>query len=255
VKYIHLQRDSDFELGGNADVFNRFLYRFDAAPLKRDTLKLVVDTNPLPLLDLGFEVNLKRSDYHDTLLGRQKDKREEISLSAAYGDAAVFRVSAFADWEHTKYDSNHWTGAVATFPNPTASAYFWSSDVQDRNWLVGIAGDWPMSDKLRFYAAAIWQKGDGGVDFTAPAATNPQNITNYDDFTKRTLNLRAVYRVQKNLELTLGAAYEKYTYTDIQLDGYLYAIRTGANQNFLGGAYANPSYRASIVYGLVAWRF
>jgi hypothetical protein len=32
-------------------------------------------------------------------------------------------------------------------------------------------------------------------------------------------------------------------------------VLTGVNQGFLSGAYANPSYRATIIYGTVAYRF
>lgn len=258
VKYQHLERESDFLLAGNADVFNRFLYRFDAAPLKRDQVKFVVDASPIEFLDLGFEVSLKRNRYSETILGRDRDKREEVSVSASYGDPAKFRVTTFADIEHTSYDSSHWVGNTATFPstNAAGTTYLWDSKVHDRNWLVGVAADWPVLDRVTIKASAIVQRGDGGVDFTANSTVaNAQNIVSYDDFKKRAFNVRAVYRATKQIQLTLGAAYEKYTYTDIQLDGYLFNVATGANQNFFSGAYANPSYKASIIYGTVAYRF
>ena len=257
VKYIHLDRDSEFQLGNSTNAFIRDLNRFDVAPLKRDTLKVAFDMTPMPMLDLGLELNLKRNRYDSTTLGRTDDRREEVSLSASYGDAASLRVTSFFDWEHTRYDSNHWVGDLATYPtpNPSAGAYFWTSEVHDRNWLAGFAGDWVINDKLKLYASAIWQKGDGGVDFTAPSVANAQNITNYDDFQKRALNIKATYRVEKNVELTFGAAYEKYTYSDIQMDNYIYALKTGSNQNYLTGAYANPNYRVNIIYGMIAYRF
>jgi len=257
VKYIHLDRDSDFQLGNSTNAFIRDLNRFDVAPLKRDTLKVAFDMTPMPMLDLGLELNLKRNRYDSTTLGRTDDRREEVSLSASYGDAASLRVTSFFDWEHTRYDSNHWVGDLATYPtpNPSAGAYFWTSEVHDRNWLAGFAGDWVINDKLKLYASLIWQKGDGGVDFTAPSVANAQNITNYDDFQKRALNIKATYRVEKNVELTFGAAYEKYTYSDIQMNDYIYALKTGSNQNYLTGAYANPNYRVNIIYGMIAYRF
>jgi hypothetical protein len=84
---------------------------------------------------------------------------------------------------------------------------------------------------------------------------NAQNITNYDDFQKLSLNISGTYEAQKNLSLVFGYAYEKYTYSDIQMDDYIYNLRTGSNQNFLSGAYANPNYRVNIIYGMIAWRF
>jgi hypothetical protein len=258
VKYIHLQRKSDFLLAGDADVFNRNFFRFDAAPLKRDQVKFVVDGSPVEFLDLGLEINVKRNRYDETVLGRNDDKREEVSVSASYGDPKRFRVTSFGDIEHTHYDSTHWVGATTTFPvtNTAGTTYLWQSKVHDRNWLFGLAADWPVMDRLVIKASGIIQRGDGGVDFAANSTVaNAQNIVAYDDFKKRSFNLRAVYTATKQIQLTLGAAYEKYTYTDIQMDQYLNAVATGVNQNYFTGAYANPNYRATIIYGMVAYRF
>ena len=171
VKYTHLDRDADFQLGNAASPFDRDLLRFDVAPLQRDILKIVFDAYPAPMLDVGVEFSFKRNRYKDTTLGRTDDRREEVAFSVGYGDAKTFRVSSFFDREYTYYDSNHWVGDVATYPtpNPSAGAYFWQSRVHDHNYLFGAAADWVASDTVRFYASAIWQKGDGGVDFTAPS--------------------------------------------------------------------------------------
>lgn len=263
VKYQHLTRKSDFLEGGaltttgTPDIFARFTYRFDAAPLDRDMIKIVVDTNPAPLLDLGGEIAFKRNKYKDTVLGRTKDDRQEVAVSAAYGPPEL-RFSAFADYEHTKYESAHWVGATTTFPvsNPAGTTFLWNSDVKDKNYFVGVAADWRAHERVRVVGSAIWQKADGSVDFEAFSTTRiPSNITNYDNFSKKTLNVKGIWSATKQLDVTLGAAYEKYDYSDIQMDAYLYNLRTGVNQNYLSGAYAFPSYKATIVYGTVTYRF
>ena len=102
----------------------------------------------------------------------------------------------------------------------------------------------------------IWQKADGTVDFEAFSTTRiPSNITAYDNFSKKTLNVKGIWAATKQVAFTLGAAYEKYDYSDIQMDAYIYNLRVGANQNFLSGAYAFPNYKASIVYATVTYRF
>lgn len=258
VKYQHLARRSNFELGASANIFDKYLYRFDAAPLDRDLLKLVLDSSPAENLDLGAEVILKRNKYKDTVLGRTKDTRQELYLTASYGAPAAWRVTAFADYEHTQYESNHWVGATTTFPNPNAAGttYQWQADVKDKNYLVGVGGDWIFNDRLRFKGAAIWQKTDGAVDFTTPNNFgNPIDIGAYDSFKKSTLNLKGIYAFTREVEVTLGAAYEKYDFSDVQIDGYIHAIRTGTTQNFLSGAYAFPSYKATVVYATLTYRF
>ena len=258
VKYQHLRRKSEFLLSDSTVVFDKYLYRFDAAPLDRDVFKVVLDSSPAPFLDLGAEINLKRNKYKETVLGRTDDRRQELYLTASYGDPTAWRVTAFADYERTQYDSTHWVGATTTFPNPNAAGttYLWQGEVRDKNYLVGLAGDWPFSERLKFKASLIWQKTDGTVDFATPNNLgNPMNIDAYDSFRKKSLNVKALFAATKAVDVTVGAAYEKYDFSDVQIDGYLYAIRTGTNQNFLSGAYAFPSYKASIVYVTLTYRF
>lgn len=258
VKYQRLTRKSRFLLANDPNLFNVYVYRFDAAPLDRDLLKLALDTSPRPNLDLGFEVILKRNDYRDTFLGRTKDTRRELYLSATYGDPASWRVTAFFDVEHTQYDSTHWTGSLATFPNPNAAGttYLWNAKVKDRNYLAGLAGEYPVREGLKLKASAIVQKTDGTVDFATPNNFgNPMAIGQYDSFRKRSIDLKATYAAARNLDLTLGVAHENYDYRDIQMDGYLYTVRTGTTQNLLTGAYAFPSYNANTVYATLTLRF
>jgi hypothetical protein len=263
VKYIHLVRTSEFKEGlalttaGFPDVFARTTFRFDAAPLTRDTIKVALDANPAPLLEVGGELAYKHNKYKSTVLGRTSDTRQEIAVSASYGPPEM-RFTAFADYEHTVYDSRHWVGATNTFPvsNPAGTTFLWQSDVKDKNYLLGVAADWRAHERLRLVGSFIWQKADGSVDFEAFSTTRiPSDITRYDNFSKKTLNVKGIYAATKRIDLTLGAAWEKYDYSDIQMDAYIYNLRTGTNQNYLSGAYAFPNYKASIVYGMVTYRF
>src|SRR4029079_11956977 len=149
VKYQHIWRDGNCLLGSHRNGFERRINRFDVAPLERDVLKVTFDASPAPMFDLGIEGIYKVNRYKDTLLGRTKDQRQELNLSAAYGDLKVFRVTAFADFEHTQYDSTHWTGDITNFPVQTSSTYARVGNVKDRNFLVGLAADWVANERLR----------------------------------------------------------------------------------------------------------
>ena len=258
VKYQHLRRKSEFRLGDDPNVFNRFLYRYDAAPLERDVLKVVFDASPTDLLELGAELILKRNDYKDTVLGRTNDRRREVYLTATWGLPEALRITSFLDFEWTRYDSMHWTGNTATFPTPNeaGTAYLWEGKVHDKNYLVGVAADWPLNPRLKLHGSAIWQKTDGGVDFATPNNLgNPLAIDAYDSFRKRSLNLRATFAATRALDVTAGYAHENYRFDDVQMDGYLHAVRTGASQNFFTGAYAFPGYNANTVYVTLRYRF
>ena len=257
VKYVHMNRDSRFLRGDYGNLFERFTYRFDAAPLDRDQLKVTLDYSPVELLDLGADFIYKRNEYKDVVFGRTQDRRSEVSLTASYGRADTLRVTGFLDYEKVNYDSSHWVGAITTFPNPAPpSAYPWSAGVHDKNWLLGVAADWQAMPRLKVTGSYIWQKTDGAVDFESfNNLGNPQPITNFENVRKRTLNLKGTYAATNRLDVTLGAAYEKYDVDDIQYDGYLHAVRTGTNQNYYSGAYAFTSYKATLVYAAFRYRF
>jgi hypothetical protein len=58
------------------------------------------------------------------------------------------------------------------------------------------------------------------------------------------------------LAFSVGYAYEKYNYDDAQYNGYRYVPGlTGSSAALLSGAYANPDYRANIVFANVSYLF
>lgn len=258
LKYQYLQRRSEFGFAdinpalSNTNLFLFYLKPFDANDLDQNLVKLALDSSPAQFLDLGAEVIYKDNNYKDVALGRTGDTRKELYLSAAYGDPQRFRVSTFFDFETIQYDSTHYQGAPnpATFPAAVSPTVFqWKGTVKDENWVVGLAADWLPITRLRLRGSYIYQETEGTVDFTAnhPAAVI-RNIPNYDSFTKHTFDLRAIYALTRNFEVTVGAAYEEFKYDDAQFANYNYTQLTGANQNFLSGAYAFPDYDAWIGY-------
>jgi MtrB/PioB family decaheme-associated outer membrane protein len=257
LKYQYLQRRSEFGFAdlnpalSNTNLFRLYLKPFDANDLDQNLVRLALDWTPAQFLDLGAEAIYKDNSYKDVALGRTGDTREELYLSAAYGDPKHFRVSTFFDYEIIEYDSTHYQGApnAATFPAAVSPTVFqWQGTVKDENWVVGIAADWLPITRLRLRGSYIYQETEGTVDFSAnhPAAV-VRNIPNYDSFTKHTFDLRAIYALTRSFEVTVGAAYEKFRYDDAQFNNYNYTQVAGG-QNFLSGAYAFPDYEAVIGY-------
>src|SRR4029079_11481762 len=78
LKYQYLQRRSDYVASTGIDSYVR---RFDLANVDQNLVKLVLDSSPAPLFDIGFEAIWKNNDYKDTPLGRTKDQRQEYYLS------------------------------------------------------------------------------------------------------------------------------------------------------------------------------
>ena len=242
LKYTYLDRDSHFLLGNEGANANdvlfleRFIGRFDLQPVERHELKLNLDWTPSPLFDFSLEATWKDNDYKRSgasivyespsptgeFLGRTKDERQEIYLSASFGDASKLRATAFYDIEWIKYDGFHRNiGAAPARPPPAAAvtatdcfdpntppnsvAYNWSSRNKDRNWLAGIGVDWPALPNLLVKASYLYVKTDGKADISAQNNFgNPLPITAYDDTKTQSFNLKAIWDVNKSWQVTGG---------------------------------------------------
>jgi hypothetical protein len=280
-----MQRRSDFDLGNvganaNDPLFlQRFVARYDLSDLNQTRVKLVLDSSPMPFLDLGFEGYWKWNDYKSNpdwspLVGREKDTRQEYYASVSYGDPNAFRVTFFGDIEFIQYDSLHRNinggscAAPVSQPNcfnpntaPVPNAYNWDAENNDRNWALGVGTDWKALERLTIKGSAIWSRTQGWADIVSQNNFgNPFPIRSYDTTSKVTLNVKGIYQYSRNWEFTAGYAYETYNYSDDQYNGYQYVIQAGTAPNFFGtsylsGAYAFPDYSANIVYAMAKYRF
>jgi hypothetical protein len=279
VKYTHLQRRSDYLLGdagvngGDPNFLERFTSRFDSSNLDRDEVKLIGDWSPMPLLDFSLEATWKDNKYKDITIGRSNDKREEVYLSGSWGDPSRIRLTAFGNLEHITYDSNHrQIGAspcnAASGPNcfdpsspPNATAFNWSAQNKDRNWVLGIGADWPAMERLMVKASALYYHTDGSADINSQNNFgNPLPITAYDDSQRTSVNLKGIYSYDKNWSFTLGYAYERWRYSDTGYNGYQYTIpfpgvSNNTSQSYLNGYLAFNNYNANIVYVFATYKF
>jgi MtrB/PioB family decaheme-associated outer membrane protein len=274
LKYTYLDRDSNF-LNANSGTsvtdpayLERFVTAFDLANVEQDQWKLTLDWTVAERLDIGFEGIIKTNKYKDNTLGRLKEDRREIYMSASYAFPNGARFTLFGDAEEIKYDSLHrvigdsaLSGANDPSSAPTASNYNWAGNIKDRNWATGLAFDWPFSDRFSVKASAIYYKTDGFVDLSLEqgvpsSVTSPVPIANWDDTKRKSFTLKGVYDLTKTMRITGGYAFEKYEYSDSQTDGYRYIVAGSSNQNsYLNGFNARPQYRTNILYAVFHYRF
>jgi MtrB/PioB family decaheme-associated outer membrane protein len=274
LKYTVLDRNSNFLLAndgtGSTDVnyLNRFVTAFDLSNVDQNQLKLTLDYSPAQFLDISFEGIVKNNKYKDNTLGRLKDDRREVYVSASYGAPGTPRLTVFGDAEEIEYDSQHriigagtTSGAYDPLSPANASNYNWTGKIKDRNWAFGVALDWPAMEKLTIKFSAIYYKTDGSVDLAlqegVPASVvRPVPIGAWDDSKRTSLNVKGVYTLNKSWSFTAGYAYEKYEYNDSQFEGYRYTIpASNRADSYLDGVYAFPQYKANIIYGLATYRF
>jgi MtrB/PioB family decaheme-associated outer membrane protein len=274
VKYTYLDRNSNFLMGsdgtGPSDpaFLERFITRFDLQDLHSNQVKLMLDWSPVPLWGASFEGIWKKNDYQSATLGRSTDKRDEYYLQVSYGDPSNWQVTVFGDLENIRYDSNHrqigtLTASDAYSPAspPTATNFNWSAQNKDQNWAVGVGLTWPINEQWMLKGSYIYYDTNGSADIQSQNNFgNPLPINQYDDTRRQSLNLKAIYQLNKNWSFTAGYAYEKYDYSDAAYNGYQYtipfpAVSTNTSQSYLNGFHAFQNYNANIFYGLATYRF
>ena len=270
LKYQYLHRSSVvFPFADPGNPIDAFVRRFDFANVNQHLVKAKLDFNPVPLLDFGFDVIYKKNDFRDTELGRTQDERQEFYASIGYGDPKSFRVLLFADVELVKLDSRHRVGTGNPDPNappqPAAPAvsttYTWTAKNKDRSWQTGIAVDWLPYERLKLSSSLIWSETRGTVDFAAQPGTILAApflpIGNFDNTRRLALNLKGIYKVDRQWEITAGYAYERYRYDDIGFEGFRYVAPggTAAQNSYYTGQTAFQNHNANIFYAYMTYRF
>lgn len=261
VKYEHVFRSSEF--GHEAAQFaptapesiELYVRRFDVADKDRDVAGIGFELAPTENLDLGLEYTFTRDDFDSTLLGLQQEDRHQVYLELSYKLPRDVAFGVGAGYERVVSDQQQRQFNPGNSTNPaspdTATAFNWSESVRSNNWSCGLSAKFPIV-KDRWDLAATWnyQQSDGEGLFSATGRTF-ENIAESDDYTKNTVEVKAIFHVAKQLELILGYVFEKLDYSDDRWKQYAYAT----NNSFLSGAYADEDYDINVGYAKMKYSF
>lgn len=241
LKYKHLERDTDY-----ASVYNssQHVTRFDVAGKTVNEWKLGFQVYPLDGLDFGLDYTYRETDYEDVRDSRTKDTRNNIYLDASWHAFQKATISTFVGVEDVETDANRITDLEAT---PV-----YAQTIEDDFWTFGVALNVPdVINNLSLDFSWQYQDADGHVTFdNSVTGTSLVDISDSDDYTRKTLEAKAVYAINPNLSVTMRYLFEKYTFSDIGYMNY---------QNILGsdyysGAYANQDYEANVGYLLLTYK-
>lgn len=273
--YERLQRRADFE-APSVEGLATYLRRYDAASKNQDLYKLSVDIFPMENMTVSAAYRYRTADYKDTILGLRRSATEEINVDADYVIMKRVRLFGYFDYAYAKLDQFQRTVSSGTSFNPsnapTATAFNWTVTEIDRNYAYGLGSDvYIIPSKLALRLQHTYVKSDGYADYTyllpgsllaqqAPINTRTQDnidINNLDSYRLQYYMAKLTYDIGKGLSVAAGYAYEKYTLDDAQLNGYklIPTSSTGSTLSYLTGAYANPNYKADIVFISAAYRF
>lgn len=255
VGYERLNRSADFPF---ATPTNR---RFAYAGQGRDTYKASVDLFPVENFNFSFGYQHKNTDYKE-ILGLLSDRRDEFEISTDYTIGKIAKLYGFLDYESVRFNqAQQRTEGIATPGN-------WQARQKDRSWGYGIGTEvYVIPKKLSLIFQHEYLKSNGNVDLTldpvlfaasgiAGANNDIIDIMNWDDYTKYSFKIKAVYNISRSLTALIGYAYERYHFSDAQLDGYNFTPTGGTtNTAFLTGAYKDQSYKANLIFGGMTYKF
>lgn len=241
----------------DANLIEPYQRRFDAAPQERDTYSISLDITPLDRLNIGLGYRYRKADYENTLLGIHEDKSNTYDLAADYV-FGIATLSGYFTYEKTEINQLERRFTTAANANPALgnvanTHYNWGLDEEIKNHDYGVSAEVDVvPDKWRIKAQYDHVRSDGEGDFTlyngatiAGYTNTTLDIDNYDDYKKSSFLIKAIYDLNKKTTTTLGYAFERYSYSDDQLDNYNYK---NASTDFLSGAFMDQNYEANVVF-------
>jgi len=259
--YQKLYRDADFQSLTIPE--NR---RFAYAGQNRSTYSATVDIFPIEHLNFSLDYQYKIAAYKENF-GLKKDTRQVFDASADYTMGKIAKLYAFGDIEYIKLSQPE------QCQSPLGE---WSAGQKDRGYGYGIGAEvYVIPKKLTLLFQYDYVRSNGSVDFTlspqlfvggtglgpTTGANNQTiDIANWDDYTLASFKFKAVYNFTKSFSASLGYVYQRYKYSDAQLNGYLFVnpatgAVAGSNGAYLTGAYSNQSYNANLIFGGVTYSF
>jgi MtrB/PioB family decaheme-associated outer membrane protein len=268
IGYERFDRDAKYRtIQSDENPAKRYYY----ASQNRDTVKAMLDIFPLENLNVGFEYRYTKIDYTDTIFGLRGEKRHEVEASADYTIRKIAKIYGYGDYGWIRFDQLQNKIPLLPF-SPSAGA--WEAKQKDRSWGYGIGTEvFIIPKKLTIVFQHDFLRSNGSVDFTLDpvlftfpdiglvgANNNIVNISQWDDYTLYCFKIKAVYNFTKSLAASLGYAFERFNYSDAQLNDYQFVNPpggpvTGSNGAYLTGAYKDQSYKAHLVFGGLSYKF
>jgi len=241
---------------------------FDASKQRRDTYKVAVDASPLQDLNIGVAYKYKESKYPDDFLGVQNTKTHELETYGDYLIGHIVKVNAYFDVQNTREYLVDFNGSLANVGSTISNTqYMWNTKLKDNTYEFGAGVDVYLVPKtLTFRVQYDYVNSDGTEDFSFafPGVINGVNANSaagpigdpslgIDSYHKSSLLCKLSYAMSKSFTMAIGASFERYKYNDFAFSDPNYQYLVGST--FLTGAYANPSYTASIGFVSVAYKF
>jgi MtrB/PioB family decaheme-associated outer membrane protein len=248
VRFDYENRDADV----NSDGHTRVSSPFDAASREQYEWTFSLGAVPMAGLDMGLNYNYRSAEYDDTEFGRTDERVHKLTFDTNVALPGEAMLRGYAAYEKTENQSTgeQWGGLEWSFGGGFSDPWDqYDVEVTDEVWTYGVKLEAPLFERTKLTVSYDYQKNDGSADFDLAAL---QDVSDYDDYTLKTLNLMAEIGVTENLSLIVGYLYKKYDYADIKMEGYELVPDDGY---IYTGAYSEPDYEAKIGYMNLKYTF
>jgi MtrB/PioB family decaheme-associated outer membrane protein len=267
--YERLVRNSDFHTPTdrsadaplNPNINADGAVNFDLADKTRDSIKLSVDLYPTDFLSVGVGYKHKENNYKQLQYGLKSDRQDEFYTNADVAVCKYVQLFGYFDYEQSRRSEDQ----LDTGLTPDAGA--WNLKDKETYYDFGIGSNiFLIPKKLTLRLQYDYAKSNGNADFTLSDAAlnggvlagigannNNVDIPNWDDYTKQTFMAKLIYDVTKRIAFSIGYAYEKFKYSDAQLDGYALVPTDGGA--FLSGAFNGQSYNTNMYFATMTYKF
>ncbi len=275
--YERLVRNADFHTPIDRTLINPFnpaipftgARNFDLADKTRDTIKLSADLYPTDYLSIGVGYKHKETKYKELLYGLKSDRSDEIFTNADLMIGSALQLFGYFDYQQTRRNMDQFDGSFGAPTGTSAdSLATWNMKDKETYYDFGAGTNiFLVPKKLTMRLQYDYSRNNGNADLTLgdtlftgagtalPVGATQSNIDipNWDDYTKQTIMAKLIYDVTKHISVAIGYAYEKFKYSDAQLDGYQLIPTDGGA--YLTGAYANQSYNANVYFATLTYKF
>jgi MtrB/PioB family decaheme-associated outer membrane protein len=263
--YEYLVRAADYQAGTTAA--SQYTRMFDAAAKNQTTWK--VDLQLYPVENLNFNIMYKyvKVDYKDTTIGITDTEQNFWGVNGDYTFTKWLKAFGYFDWDELQRNQFQRRGSSDPFgTTQNTTNYNWTADQVQKNYDWGLGTEIAVIPKtLTIRAGYDNVRSSGTVDLNyllaaaipAGQSNDSVDLPNVDSYRKECFFIRGIYNATPSLTITGGYAYESYRYNDAGFNGYQYTIPAGsASPNgYLTGLYADPSYKANIVFLGAAYKF
>lgn len=219
---------------------NPLLRKYNLAARTRNTAGARADIAVGEKINIGFNADLSKDDYNETLLGLTGGRTATFGGDLAWNLSEQTQLNLFVQTERTR---SRQTGSQA-YAQPD-----WAGLTEDAVDVAGLGlKHAAMKGQLELGGDLVFSRSRSDVSMDNGAANPafPRATTALDSF-----KLHATYKLQDNLSLTGSYWYEHYTSQDWRLEGVL----PGTVGNLLAFGEQPPHYSVNVIRLALRYRF